>query len=468
MAPVHQVVIVGAGFAGLAAARILAGKPVEVTIVDQRNFHTFQPLLYEVATAGLDPGDVAYPVRVIFGKDPNVSFRFARVTGVDWDRKEALLEDAAPLPFDSIIVASGATARFFGVPGAAELSFPLYTLDDARRLRDHVLRRFEEADADPAAAAAGALTFVVVGGGPTGVEVAGALAELLDVSVRQDGFPFERSAGRIILVDGLDRLLSPFKSSAAAYAADTLRGRGVELRLGRTVKRITGTRVELDDGTEIPTRTVVWAGGVTVDDTVAAQLSLPREKTGRLEVEADLSVPGRDDAYAIGDAAAVPWGAGAPTAGATCPQLAQVAIQSGKHAARQVLHRLAGEETEAFGYHDKGIMATIGRRAAITQFPRGAIVRGTLGWLAWLGLHLVYLIGFRNRIVVLVNWSWRYLSWGSGPRVIVGDNLRAPAGTDADPAARIQPPDPSGEPPGPRATGGTGPGPSGPGDPAKV
>ena len=185
---VHRVVIVGAGFAGLAAARALVGEPVEVTIVDQRNFHTFQPMLYEVATAGLESGDVAYPIRVIFGKAPNVTFRFAQVTGVDWERRQVTLEDADPLPFDSVIVASGATAKFFGIPGAAEFSFPLYTLTDARSLRDHVLRRFEEADADPSRAAEGPLTFVVVGGGPTGVEVAGALAELLDVAVRHDGF----------------------------------------------------------------------------------------------------------------------------------------------------------------------------------------------------------------------------------------------------------------------------------------
>jgi NADH dehydrogenase len=418
------VVVVGGGFAGLAAARTLIGEPVEVTIVDQRNFHTFQPMLYEVATAGLDPGDVAYPIRAIFGKAPNVTFRFARVTGVDWDRRQVTLEDAAPLPFDSIIVASGATTRFFGIPGAAEFSFPLYTLNDARSLRDHVLRRFEEADANPSQASTGPLTFVVVGGGPTGVEVAGALAELLDVAVRHDGFKFDRSTGRIIVVDGLDRLLTPFKPSASAYAADTLEGRGVELRLGRLVKKITDTCVELDDGTEIPTHTVVWAGGVSVEDTIASRLAVPRGPNGRLKVEADLSVAGRENTYAVGDAAAVPWGPGSKDPDAICPQLAQVAIQSGGHAARQVLLRLEGRPTQSFRYHDKGIMATIGRRAAITQFPRGAIVRGTLGWLAWLGLHLVYLIGFRNKIVVLVNWSWRYLSWGSGPRVIIGDNFQ--------------------------------------------
>ncbi len=419
----HRVVIVGAGFGGLSAARALVGRPVEVTIVDQRNFHTFQPLLYEVATAGLEAGDVAYPVRAIFGRSRNVTFRFGTVTGVDWEAHLVNLVDGDPLPFDSVIVASGATARFFGIPGASDHTFPLYTLSDARALRDHILRRLEDADRDPGADAAGSLTFVVVGGGPTGVEVAGALAELLDVAVRHDGFKFPRSAGRIILVDGLDRLLTPFQPSAAAYAARTLEGRGIELKLGHMVRSVSGSCVTLDDGSEIPTHTVVWAGGVSVEDTVAATLDQPAGPNGRLLVEADLSLPGRQDAYAIGDAAAVPWGPGPRHHDAICPQLAQVAIQSGKHAAGQILNRVEGRPTRAFRYRDKGIMATIGRRAAITEFPRGLVVRGTLGWLAWLGLHILYLIGFRNKIVVLINWSWRYLSWGSGPRVIVGDEL---------------------------------------------
>ena len=418
----HRVVVVGAGFGGLAAARALVGKGVDVTIVDQRNFHTFQPLLYEVATAGLDSGDVAYPIRVIFGKADNVSFRMATVAGVDWVRRQVLLAGTQPLPFDSLIMASGATAKFFGIPGASEHSFPLYTLTDARRLRDHVLRRLEDVDAHPdGAAARGALTFVVVGGGPTGVEVAGALAELLDVAVRHDGFRFDRSAGRIILVDALDRLLTPFRQSASQYAADTLAGRGIELRLGHLVKVVRDDSVELEDGTLIPTRTVVWAGGVTVENTVAADIDSPTGSNGRLVVDTDLAVPGHDDVYAVGDAAAVLWGGTGPDAASICPQVAQVAIQSGAHAARQILAKVAGRPTVPFTYKDKGIMATIGRRAAVTQFRGGRVVRGTFGWLAWLGLHLFYLVGFRNKIVVFINWSWRYLSWGSGPRIIVGE-----------------------------------------------
>jgi len=418
----HRVVVVGAGFAGLSAARALIGEPVDVTIVDQRNFHTFQPLLYEVATAGLESGDVAYPIRVIFGKAENVTYRLGTVIGVDWDRHGVLLEGGHCLSFDSLIVASGATAKFFGIPGASEHSFPLYTLTDARRLRDHILRRLEDVDANPDDAdASGALTFVVVGGGPTGVEVAGALAELLDVAVKHDGFSFERSAGRIILVDALDRLLTPFNRSAADYAATTLARRGIELRLGQLVNEVHTDSVELEGGTIIPTRTVVWAGGVTVENTVAGELDVPTGPNGRLLVRPDLTVEGRDDVYAIGDAAAVLWGSG-EDADRVCPQVAQVAIQSGNHAARQILARLEGRETQPFRYKDKGIMATIGRRAAITQFRSGRVIRGTLGWLAWLALHLVYLVGFRNKIVVFVNWSWRYLSWGSGPRIIVSED----------------------------------------------
>jgi len=427
------VVIVGAGFAGLSAARALVGEAVEVTIVDQRNFHTFQPLLYEVATAGLEAGDVAYPIRAIFGRADNVTFRFATVSGVDWDRHLVVLEGGSTLAFDTVVVASGATARFFGIPGAAECTFPLYTLTDARTLRNHVLRRLEDADSNPAAVADGALTFVVVGGGPTGVEVAGALAELLDVAVRHDGFSFDRSDGRIVLIDGLDRLLTPFAESAATYAATTLSDRGVELLFGHMVRSVDETCVEFDNGDRIPTRTVVWAGGVSVEDTVAARLGAGAGPNGRLVVDADLAITGRTDAFAIGDAAAVPWGPHRSGDEQICPQLAQVAIQSGEHAAAQILNRVHARPTEPFRYHDKGIMATIGRRAAVTQFPRGLVVRGTLGWLAWLGLHLVYLIGFRNRIIVLVNWSWRYLSWGSGPRVIVGDELEWAEGHEPEP-----------------------------------
>ena len=278
----------------------------------------------------------------------------------------------------------------------------------------------------PPSAPAGPLTFVVVGGGPTGVEVAGALAELLDLAVRHDGFRFSRSTARIIVVDGQDRLLTPFAPSAAALCGRHPRGpRRRAAVWAEWSRRSPTTGVELDDGTRIATQTVIWAGGVTVAGTVASRLGIASGPGGRLAVEPDLSLNGRADAYAVGDAAAVPRGDGS---GRVCPQLAQVAIQSGAHAARQVINRAEGRPTVPFHYRDKGIMATLGRRAAITEFPGGTLIKGTVGWLAWLGLHLVYLIGYRSRIIVLVNWAWRYLSWGSGPRVIVGDMLDVESG----------------------------------------
>jgi NADH dehydrogenase len=412
---------------------------VDVTLVDQRNFHTFQPLLYEVATAGLDPGDVAYPVRAVVGRIPNINFHLGTVTGVDWNDRvvcfaglhakhdSASAACADDLPFDSLIVASGAVVNFFGVPGAAEHAFPLYTLDDARQLRDHILLRLEEADGEAAHASDGTLNFVVVGGGPTGVEVSGAIAELLDMSMERDGFRIDRSMARIVLIDGLNQLLTPFKPSAQRYAAYTLKHRTVELILGAMVAKITPSEVELKDGFVIASRTVIWAGGVTVNGTAASGLGTPTLRNGRLVVGSDLTVLGQESVFAIGDAAAIPT---QPGSDQVCPQLAQVAIQSGRHAAQQIIAQVSGEPLMPFYYRNKGIMATIGRRAAVAQLPDGFVLRGTLGWVAWFGLHLVYLIGFRNRVTVLVNWTWRYLSWTSGPRVIIGAQPERTSGPD--------------------------------------
>jgi NADH:ubiquinone reductase (H+-translocating) len=427
----HRAVIIGAGFGGLSAARTLAGADVEVTLVDQRNFHTFLPLLYEVATAGLDPVDIAYPVRATVGHAPNVRFRLGTVSAIDTDRREVCFADRDSahvpgsrrceddLPFDSLVIATGVVANFFGVPGAAEYALPLYTLADARYLRDHILLRLEEADQQPEPVSDGTLTFAIVGGGPTGVEVAGAIAELLDMSVRRDGYRFDRSAARIVLVDGMDHVLTPFKDSAQRYAQRTLEDRTVELRLGQFVAQVTPDSIELADGTVVPTRTVIWAGGVTVDGTVASTFESRATRSGQLIVDSNLEVEGHPGVFAVGDAASIPL---APGSEERCPQLAQVAIQSGRHAAKQIRARAAGNPMTPFRYRDKGIMATIGRRAAIAQLRGGLVLRGTVGWLAWFGLHLLYLIGFRNKLTVLINWSWRYLNWPSGPRVIIGGN----------------------------------------------
>jgi NADH:ubiquinone reductase (H+-translocating) len=417
------VLVIGAGFGGLSAAKRLSGQGVEVTIVDRHNFHTFQPLLYQVATAGLDVSDIAYPVRTIFRKRRDVRFRHGEVRQVDLDARRVVLEDGSILRYDELIVATGATAGFFGIAGAAERSHPLYTLGDARKLRNLLLACLEDAEARPKLHDGGA-RIVVVGGGATGVETAGAVMELLDASRRRDSLELDWSRTKVVLVDSNDRLLSGFHEKAGSYALDTLRGRGVDVRLGAPVVEVSEAGLRLGgehDGEVVRADLVIWAGGVTVDGTLAASLQVQRQKGGRVVVRDDLSLEGRPEVSVVGDAAAVPVGKARGPANDICPQLAQVAIQSGRHAAEQILRRRDGLGTTDFHYLDKGQMATIGRRAAVAQLTHGPVIRGLLGWLAWLGLHLVYLIGFRNRLVVMVNWTWRYFDWPSGPRLIIDE-----------------------------------------------
>lgn len=408
----------------------------EITVVDQRNFHTFLPLLYQVATAGLNSADVAYPVRGILRRLPHVRFRQARVTDVDWDRREVRLVDAhtgAPdgpdrppairsLPFDHLVVAAGARVHWFGVEGAAEHAYPLYTLADSVRMRNHVLARFEAASADPALLDGGGLTVVVVGGGPTGVETAGALSELFAGVLRRDFPRLDVARARVVLVEQSATLLSPFTIASQAHAIDTLRSRGVDVRLGTAVERISATAVHLADGEVVPAHTVVWAAGVQAG-ALADALAVPQGRAGRIVVGPDLAIDGRDGGWAIGDIAHIDTPDGA------LPQLAQVAIQGGVHVARSIAQTVAGLEPEPFRYRDKGTMATIGRRAAVAELPHLPALRGGLAWLAWLGLHLVTLLGMRNRLSVLVNWAWNYLTWDRGPRLI----FEPPPPASADP-----------------------------------
>jgi NADH:ubiquinone reductase (H+-translocating) len=417
-----HVVVVGAGFAGLAAARELSGADVDVTLIDARNFHTFQPLLYEVATAGLEPADIAFPVRAIIGRAPNVTFRRGRVERIDVEGHRCVLEDGGEVLYDAMIVATGATASFFSIPGAEQRSLPLYTLADARSLRNALLSLLEKA-AESTEPERSALHLVVIGGGATGVEVAGAIVELLDISVKHDRVPIDRERTSVVLVDALDRLLGAFAEPSSAYAREALARRGIEVRLGVAVSSIDAVGVHLVDGTSLPADLVVWAAGVTVTGTLAASLPGDRGSGGRVVVGSDLSLPGHPEVFVVGDAAAVPLGG---SSDGLAPQLAQTAMQSGRHAARELLARREGATPAPFRYVDKGIMATIGRRAAVAELEgpwplRGRILKGTLGWLSWLGLHLVYLVGIRNRLVVLLNWSWRYVGWTSGPRIIVDD-----------------------------------------------
>ena len=410
-----HVVIIGGGFAGVATARGLAGKDVRVTIVDKHNFHTFLPLLYQVATAGLEPADVAYPIRTIFGHADNIGFRHATVAEVDHGRSVVLLADGSELAFDHLVVATGATAAFFGIPGASKYAMPLYSLADARRLRNRLLLALERADVQAESQPVD-LTFVVVGGGPTGVETSGALAELIRIAIKRDGLRLDAASIRVLLVDLAPRLLTAFPESASRYAKKELEEIGVEIQFGRSVVEVEEHAIRFDDGERISTGAVIWAAGVTASGTLAHELQASPGPGGRARVRPDLRLVESTNVWAVGDAAAVPL-----NTTEFCPQLAPVAIQSGRHCAEQILRTLRGEPTTAFTYRNKGIMATIGRHAAVAKMPRGGVIKGTTGWLAWLALHLWYLVGFRNKIRVMINWTWRYFDWPSGPRLIVAD-----------------------------------------------
>ena len=410
-----HVVIIGGGFAGIATARELANENVRVTIIDRHNFHTFLPLLYQVATAGLEPADVAYPIRTIFGQADNIFFRHGRVRDVDQFRRVVLLDNDAEIPYDYLVLATGATAAYFGIPGASRYAMPLYSLADARTLRNRLLLTLEAADV-AAEIAPVPVNFVVVGGGPTGVETSGALAELVSIVMRRDGLRLDPKLVSVTLVDLSDRLLTAFPESASAYTQRELERMGVTFRLGSTVVEVKEKGLLLEGGEELPADAIVWAAGVTASGTLAHDLQVSPGPGGRARVREDLRLVESDVVWAVGDASAPPL----PNGG-VAPQLAPVAIQTGKHAARQILRTVKGQPTEAFRYRHKGLMATIGRRAAIAQLPVGGTVKGTTGWLAWLGLHLWYLVGFRNRLRVMINWTWRYFDWPSGPRLIVAD-----------------------------------------------
>ena len=415
----HRVIVIGAGFGGLAVAKRLGREPVDVVLIDQHNFHTFQPLLYQVATAGLGADDIAYPVRGIVRRLGNVTFRMGTVVAIDVTAKKVILAGAADDPddmveFDTLVLAAGAVSDSFGVPGVAEHAVPLKALGDAERIRNRVLAQFERAAAQPDEVAAGALDVVVCGGGPTGVELAGGIAELYGRVLARDAPYVDLRPARIVLVDAAERLLPTFSAASSAAARRTLARRGVEVILGAGVGAVTADGVELADGRRIPAATVVWAAGVRAHP-LAAALGTELDRRGRVVVAPDLSVPGHPDVFAIGDIAGAPLGGDAD---GVCPQVAQPAIQGGRHVAAQIANRLRGEPTEPFEYHDKGSMATIGRNAAVAEFPGGRRLGGFPGWVAWLGLHLIELVGMRNRLNVLVNWAWNYATYDRGARLL--------------------------------------------------
>ncbi len=404
-----RVIIVGAGFAGQSAVGTLRRAPVHVTIIDRNLYSTFQPLLYQVATGGLNPGDVSYPVGSFTARRRTRYIRGDLAT-VDETTRRIKLTDGRELGYDYLILATGVSAAYYGVKGAAENTFGLYTRADAIVLRDHIMNGYEQLSAGTDRRREFAVT--VVGGGATGVELAGSLGELRSDVLRATFPDVDPARVHIRLVEMAPSLLEPFKPSLRQYARKQLAARGVDIILNRQILEVRPDSVVLGDGTSHHSDLTVWAAGVAAPEADAGW-HLPQGKNGRIVVGPDLRVKGSDRIFAAGDIAINPDD--------PSPQLAQPALQEGKHAAEQVIRLLNGEQTQPFRYHDKGIMATIGRRSAVVQLARGAWLTGTIAWFAWLGLHLVYLLGYRNRIATLINLSWRYLAWGHGGGVIVGD-----------------------------------------------
>jgi NADH dehydrogenase len=409
-----QVVIVGAGFGGLSVARALASRPVDVTIVDRNNYHGFWPLLYQVATAGLSADDIAHSVRSILRDESNVKVWMASVDSVDLTGRQVELDDGRRLPYDYLVLAAGTVPADFGVPGVADHAFTLKSLPGALRLRDHVLRQFERAARDPSLVDAGALTVVIAGGGPTGVELAGSFVELFHVVLAKDYAGSGLGRARVVLVEMADHLLHGFSARSQEDARRVLETRGVEVRLSSVVASVTADGVHLKDGSFIPSATAVWVAGVRASP-VADALGVEQGKSGQVTVLPDLSLPGHPEVFAIGDLAGSVGRKGQPL-----PQVAQVAMQGGRRAARNITARIKGRPTRPFHYKDKGIMATIGRRSAVAELPPGIRLGGTLGWMAWLFLHLLYVVGFRNRLAVFTSWAWNYVTWDRANRVIVG------------------------------------------------
>lgn len=426
--PNPRVVIVGGGFGGLSAAKALSRQPFDITLIDRNNHHLFQPLLYQVATAGLSPADIASPIRIILRGQDNAKVVLAEVSGVDLKRK-CVFADGRRVPYDYLIIATGARHAYFGHNDWASYAPGLKTIDDATYLRRRILLAFERAEADDDVNERQRLmTFVVVGGGPTGVEMAGAIAELAKRALAQDFHSIDPRCARIILVEAAPRVLTPFEPSLSAAALRALESLGVEVRLGAAVSDCSceGVRV---GGEFIPTRTIIWAAGVMASP-AGHWLGTETDRAGRVKVRADLSVPGHPDVFVIGDTAAV-----AQADGAILPGVAPVAKQQGQYVARALIARRKGRTVAAFRYRDFGSLATIGRKRAVAQFGK-LRVSGLPAWVLWSLVHIYFLIGFRNRFSVALNWAWSYITFERGSRLITG--LYAPQLKDMVAPERVE------------------------------
>jgi NADH dehydrogenase len=408
-----RVVIIGGGFGGLYAARAFRRAPVQVTLVDRRNHHVFQPLLYQVATAALSPGDIASPIRWILRRQPNVEVVLADVVAIDTSAKRLTLADGM-LEYDFLIVAAGATHAYFGHDEWRVIAPGLKTLEDALDIRRRVLMAFERAEREPDdTRRRSLLTFVVIGGGPTGVEMAGALAEISRQSLARDFRHFDPSSARILLLEAGPSVLATFPEPLREAARRDLVRLGVDVRTGQPVTSVSPEAVHV--GAEsIAADTVLWAAGVAASP-LGATLGVPLDRAGRVRIEPDLTVPGHPNVFVIGDLASLDGANGKPL-----PGVAQVAIQMGRHAATNIERAIEHQPYAAFSYRDLGNMATIGRASAVADFG-WLQLKGLAGWIAWAFVHILNLIGFRNRLVVFVQWGWAYFSYQRSVRLITGE-----------------------------------------------
>jgi NADH dehydrogenase len=407
------VVIIGAGFGGLRAARALRKAPVDIVLLDRHNYHLFQPLLYQVATAGLEPEQIARPVRAILRGQKNFEFRMVEVTGIDLAAKQVATTSGS-VHYDYLILAAGGETNYFGMESMVRHGLGLKSVLDALAIRNHVLYGFERAMLESDAGQRRAwLTFVVVGGGPTGVEMAGALSELMRLVLVKDYPRLNVKDVRILLLEATDRLLAPMPERLREAAAETLWRKHVEVRFNAVVEEYDGTRVRLKGGEVIPARTLVWAAGVKAVS-LTNRLGIPTAGQGRVAVTPALHVPDHPDVYVVGDAAYL------ETNGAPLPMMAPVAIQMAETAAANIVRRLAGERPIAFRYKNPGSLATIGRNAAVAHVG-GFAFKGFIAWVVWLIVHIVQLIGFRNKLFVMMNWAWDYFFYERAARLITSE-----------------------------------------------
>lgn len=410
-----RVVIVGAGFGGINAARTLAGERVQITIIDRKNHHTFQPLLYQVATGGLSPGEIAAPVRGIFRGDANVTVLLEVVSGFDTERRIVITSEQE-VPYDYLIVAAGATHAYFGHDEWQPWAPGLKTIEDALEIRRRVLLAFELAERQTIAGeSAGPLNFVVIGAGPTGVELAGTLAEICRHVLAHEFRSIDPRRARVLLLEGGPRVLPAYPKDLSHSAEEQLRRLGVEVRTNSMVTSIEPGAVHFGD-TRLAAPVILWAAGVAASP-LGRKLGAPLDRAGRVLVEPDLSIPGHPDVFVIGDLASLK-----DKHGQMLPGLAPVAIQEGRYVAKAILRTVQGKSREPFHYWDKGSLATIGRAAAVGEIGK-LHISGFIAWLAWLFVHIYFLIGFRNRLLVMIQWAWSYLTYERGARLITGSTV---------------------------------------------